>query len=100
MRLPRWKREQKEKKRCQLKAKIKFLLLAAILAGIVAVGFFFLKIYTASVLPKNGRVTVLFDTSPVKILTFDQEGKVIFLLIPANVFLASSLQEFLGAPID
>lgn len=99
MRLPRWKREQKEKKICRLKAKIKFLLLAVILAGIIAVSFFLLKIYTASVLPKNGRVTVIFSTSPLKILTFEREGKVVFLRMPDN-FHTESIEEFLGAPVD
>lgn len=99
MKLPRWKKEQKEKKRQKLAMKMRLLGLIIVL-GLVILGIFsFLKIYTASLLPKSGRVTIVFEASPLKILTFDSEGEVIFLKMPESL-LAGSLQEFLGAPVD
>lgn len=99
MKLPRWKREQKEKKRQKLATKMRFLGVALVLGLLLIAILSFLKIYTTSVLPKNGRVTVVLNASPFKVLTFDQNREVVFLQIPDNLS-AGSLQEFLGAPVD
>lgn len=128
MKLPRWKKEQKEKKGRQLKAKVRFLMAFVGLATIIFVGFSFFKIYITSGLPKNGRTVIVFDSSPVLVFSYDQSGKAVFLNIPDNTYLeaihgygqykieslyllgklekrsgellAGSVREFLGAPVD
>ena len=99
MKLPGWKKEQKEKKRQKLITKVRFFGAAIILSLFIIAIFSFLKIYTASVLPRSGRTTIIFNSLPLKILTFDREGKVVFLKMPEN-FSSGSVQEFLGAPVD
>jgi len=129
MRLPRWKKEQKqrkEKKRFRLARKIFLIICLTLLLGISYQVWGSLK---KSLWDGKSRLTLALNSSPILVASFDPSDKTLnFLSIPPNTYietihgygfykaesiwklgelekyggelLAGSLQEYLGVPVD
>lgn len=128
MRLPRWKREQKMRRRQKILPFLRLIFLLVFLSGLSVAGFLMLREAKSSSLPLDGRVTIVLPTQPVFLLSFESQGELTVVSVPEKTYvevprgfgsyrigavwnlgkleklggklLAETTQEFLGVPVD
>jgi len=128
MKLPRWRHEQKVRRSNQIKLRLKLALLVLLLVAIGFIGFALLKELSSPKLNKNSRVTIVFASNPIEVLSFEPDGNLTLISIPENAYvevprgfgsyqignvwelgyqekiqgelLRLTIQELLGAPVD
>lgn len=127
-RLPRWRQEQKNKRRRKVFIFIKLFFYLILLGFIFFIAFSFLKLTKESSLNKDLRSTIILATKPILVLSFEPQGDFTVISIPEKTYLevnrgfgsyrlgavwdlgvmeglkgellAETVQEFLGVPID
>lgn len=87
MRLPRWKREQKMRRRQKVLLFLRPILLLIFLSVLSLVCLLFIRQWRSSALPSESRATIVFGTEPVIVASFDSQKELTLLLIPAETYL-------------
>lgn len=127
-RLPRWRQEQKNKRRRKVFIFIKLVFYLVLLGLIFLVAFSLLKLTKESSLNKDSRSTIILATKPILVLSFEPQGDFTVISLPEKTYLevnhgfgsyrlgavwelgmmeglkgkllAETVQEFLGVPIN
>ncbi len=127
-RLPRWLKEQRNKRRRKFSVLIKLILYLLLLGFILFAAFSFLNLTKASSLNKDLRSTIILSSKPLLVLSFEPGGDLTVVSIPEKTYLevnrgfgsyrlgtvwelgameglkgkllAETVGEFLGVPVD
>ncbi len=128
MHLPRWRREQKKQRRLKFVILLRLILVFVLVAAVSLIGLWFWKTSKSSKLPKTGRVTVVFSSHPLLIVSLNEQQEMVIVSIPdkthvetthgfgsyrlgavwalgkqekiGGALLAETVQELLGIPVD
>lgn len=123
MRLPRWRREQRERRRRKFVSFFRIILFLFVSFFLVLGSFFIFRTVKTSVLPKNSRQTLVLDSQPILVVSFEPGNFLSIISIPEKTYievtrgfglyrfgavwqlgggelLAETVGEFLGVPVD
>ncbi|MCL4382779.1 MAG: LytR C-terminal domain-containing protein [Patescibacteria group bacterium] len=127
-RLPRWRQEQRNKRRRKVSVLIKLVFCLILLGFILFLAFSFLKLTKESPFNKDSRSTIILATKPLLLLSFEPGSDLTVISIPEKTYLevnrgfgsyrlgavwelgameglrgkllAETVGEFLGVPVD